>query len=147
MKPIAVTTLFFAMLLALPAAAEEADLTGTWVGVSGFIRTTGGDDMMVGDTSTVVITIASQNGPVFSGSYGWVHPERMQDMHDGEKVTHESEETFVGVIHHDGKTISLADHPDTGFFSGALVDANSMELVIEESGPYAIAGRITFARQ
>ncbi|MEM1153178.1 MAG: hypothetical protein AAGI44_03500 [Pseudomonadota bacterium] len=147
MKPITVTFLCFAILFSFPAAAEGPNLTGTWVGVSGVIRTTGGNDMMVGDTSTVVITIASQNGPVFSGTYGWVHPETMQDMHDGDKITHESEETFVGVTHHDGKTITLADYPDTGFFKGALVDADTMGLVIYESGPYAIAGRITFARQ
>lgn len=145
MKPM--VAFLFVALLSLPAAAEEPDLTGTWVGVSGVKRTTGGDDVMIGDSSTLVITIASQNGAVLSGSYSWEHPETMQDMHDGEKVTHRSEETFVGVIHHDGKTITLADHPDTSYLSGALVDANTMELVIVESGPYAIAGRMTVARQ
>ena len=71
----------------------------------------------------------------------------MQDMHDGEKVTHQAEETFVGVIHPDGRTITLADHPDTGHFTGTLVDPDRMELVIYESGPYAIAGRMTIERE
>ena len=57
-----------ALLLPLAASAEEPDLTGTWTAVSGVIRTTGGEDLIIGETSTVVFTIENQNGPVLSGT-------------------------------------------------------------------------------
>ena len=103
--------------------------------------------MAVGVTSEVKLTIESQNGAVFSGTYGWKHPEAMQEMHDGKEVTHTSVEDLIGVVHADGRTVTLVDHPDTGMFLGQLIDDNTIEIVIYESGPYAIAGRLTLVRQ
>ncbi|WP_421724130.1 hypothetical protein [Bauldia sp.] len=140
-------TLGAALLVAGAAFADEPDLTGTWEAVSGSIRTTSGETMVMKETSHVEFIFTDQVGPVFSGTYGWVHPETMQDMHDGEKVTHEALETIVGVIHHDGRTITISDHPDTGIFIGEIVDDNRIELITFESGPHALAGRMTLERQ
>jgi hypothetical protein len=129
------------------AFAKDPDLRGTWEAVDGVIRTTSGKDMSVGATSRLSVVIDSQNGAVFSGTYGWKHPETMQEMNDGKEVTHTAVENFIGVLHADRRTVTFVDHPDTGMFLGQLVAEDTIEIVIYESGPYAIAGRLTLVRQ
>ncbi len=146
MKTIAAAFAATALMLSA-AAADEPDLIGTWTAESGVMRTTSGEMLNLGKTSTIEFVVTEQDGPVFSGVYRWVHPETMQDMHDGSQVTHRAEEQFVGVVHFDGKTITFADHPDTTIYSGQLMEADRMELISVEAGPHAFVGRIRLVRQ
>ncbi|WP_421724129.1 hypothetical protein [Bauldia sp.] len=131
----------------VPASAEDIDLTGKWKVVSGTIRTSSGETLIIGETSTTEFVFTDHVGPVFSGNYSWEHHEEMQDLHDGEAVTHRSQEDFVGIIHPDGKTFTIADHPDTGLAVGMIVNANRIELIGFEAGPHAYTSHSVLVRE
>lgn len=139
--------LIILLLASNSALAETPDLTGTWRLESGFLRTHAGKTIDFAEASDVFMTIIDQDGPVFSGQYGWRHPDAMQDLHDGEKITNEATEAFVGVIHFDGRTITIADHPDSTVYIGRLVGEHQMELIAYESGPNAFASRAIMTRE
>ncbi|MEM6503841.1 MAG: hypothetical protein AAF711_00090 [Planctomycetota bacterium] len=144
--------LFFTILIILllasnSALAETPDLTGTWRVESGFLRTHAGETIDFSEASDAFMTITDQEGPVFSGNYGWRHPDTMQDLHDGETTTNEANEAFVGVVHFDGQTITIADHPDSTVYIGRLVEENRMELIAYESGANAFASRAIMIRE
>ena len=144
-----IASLTAAALLALPAPvlAQETDLTGLWKVVSGKIRTSSGETLTIGEDSTTEFVFENQDGPVFSGNYSWVHPEDLEDFHNGVEITNRAEEDFVGIIHPDGVTFTIADHPDTGLATGRIVDDNTIELVGYEAGEFAYVSFSVLVRE
>src|SRR3984893_17799321 len=111
--------LAFAMLAAMPAAAETAipDLRGTWKGESESIVLGGGNPHHPATQANepqlrsvpFTLTIDKQEGRRFSGTFS----------------SPRSSETIVAVISRSG-TIFLAD--DEGYTNGTLLAPNRMEL-------------------
>ncbi|MCP3952945.1 MAG: hypothetical protein GY697_12125 [Desulfobacterales bacterium] len=139
------------LLIILPltgatAQVYQPNLVGEWLfvendGISYKGKAEGGGD------TRLVLNIKEQHGRLFKGTFSWLLSENNDHLHDGTKYTHKSTEDIIGVIGYDGTTLTIAEHPDTGYQFGKLIDENTLELVLVESGPHAIAAYALAKRQ
>ncbi|MCP4383393.1 MAG: hypothetical protein GY798_18565 [Hyphomicrobiales bacterium] len=139
------------LLTSLPLTAalaqnSEPNLVGTWVYVEGDGITYKGKSEVKPEIE-VIFDIEEQHGRVFKGTYSWSFPDTHGHLHDGTKHTNASTTGIVGVIGIDGTTLTIADHPDTGYHFGSMVDADTIEFVSVESGPQAVAAYGLLKRQ
>lgn len=120
MKKFSLSLLILTLLVALAMptlAADIPDLTGTWEGKpSGFVYS---KDKLhhIKHQNLITYIIERQEGRFI---YGRKLAARTVDglQHD---------ETFVGIISADGRTISIADY-EAGYAFGDIINANELEI-------------------
>jgi len=137
------TLLTISLLLLIGSGANGQEtppnLVGVWHPVDGMLITYQGDVLPMGGDPSWEVEIISQEGPVFSGTYRWSHPESVE-LHDGESVTNMAEEAFLGVFSGDDVSFVMADTPDVAYWFGQVLAEDRIELRYIESGPHAAAG-------
>jgi len=129
------------------ASGQDAhpDLTGLWRSVDYAGITYQGTHL--DPETTVELDIADQNGPTFSGAYRWYLGTPIDQLHDGTEIVNQAEETIVGVLSVDRTTLIIAEHPDTTYRFGRLTGTDTMELLVIESGPHALAVWMVLERE
>ena len=140
-------SLLLVLACANPVSAQGArpDLLGTWVLVVGEFRTPAGVlDQSRGSNEIVIL---EQTDATFAGKYRWSHPGAEGQLNDGKTETTSGEEDFIGVFNWDDQSFFMVDHPDTSIRMGRIVNRQTIETILIESGPYAIATRQVFVRQ
>ncbi|MEM7444420.1 MAG: hypothetical protein AAF414_13930 [Pseudomonadota bacterium] len=140
-------TFFAFMAMSGAAIAQDTipDITGVWVPTSGQIITREGALLSLTDMPRNEVVIEMQDGALFRGLYRWHHPEGTR-LDDGETETHMAEEMLLGVFGGDGRSFIIADTPDNGYWFGAVLDDDHIELRYVESGPHAVAGTSVIER-
>ena len=123
-----------------------SDILGTWVAFEGTGLTYKGKTMSA-DNGHFEITIIEQQGPTFVGFFRWSLSKGFDHLRDGTRRTSQAAEMFLGVFSGDGESFMVADHPDTGYWSGRMLDDDTMETLTVESGPHAFVGRWIYKRQ
>lgn len=140
--------LLFVLAWASPLSAQgsKLDLLGTWVLVAGENRTAAGvlDEEKRG---TIEIEIVEQTDATFAGKYRWSRPGTEGQFNDGTTETTEAEEDFIDVFSWDGSSFIMVDHPDTSIRVGRIVNPQTIETMLVESGPYAFVARQVYVRQ
>lgn len=127
-------------------ADDLPDLVGSWVAVDGQMHFWHGTPLDVAqDGHAMRIDIDEQIGALLSAVMVYTNPSGLHG-HDGDELTDDATEKLVGVIDWDGRTILFADTPDIGFHRIVLIDDDTMEMTMLESGEYALAGRILLKR-
>jgi hypothetical protein len=96
---------------------------------------------------TIEIEIVEQTDATFAGKYRWGHPGTEGQLHDGTTETTQGEEDFIGVFSWDGASFIMVDHPDTSVRTGRIVNPQTIETILVESGPYAFVARQVYVRQ
>jgi hypothetical protein len=132
------------LLVWAPVLAQEGpppDLVGTWKGE----RTTYFQEGK--RQATEELRITEQDGAYFRATKTWQHAEKdMEPLgHVGEPIGRASE-PMLGVIDFDGETIYMVEHGDWGQFRGRLVDRDTIQGVLMESGPHAVIYRVVLKR-
>ena len=141
-------SLLLVLACANPVSAQGAkpDLLGTWVLVAGEFRTPAGVlDQSKRGTNEIVIL--EQTEATFAGKYRWSHPGAEGQLNDGKTETTSGEEDFIGVFNWDDSSFFMVDHPDTSIRMGRIVNRQTIETILIESGPYALVTRQVFVRQ
>jgi hypothetical protein len=133
------------LLVWAPALAQDGalpNLVGTWRGE----RTTYFKEGQ--RQATEELRIMEQNGAYFRATKIWEHVEKDSEPmgHVGERGVHQASEPMLGVIDFDGETIHIVEHADWGQFHGRLVDRDTIEGVLMESGPHAVIYRVVLMR-
>ena len=62
--------------------------------------------------------------------------------HVGERGVRQASEPMLGVIDFDGETTYMVEQMDWGQFHGRLVDRDTIEGVLIESGPHVVIYRV-----
>jgi hypothetical protein len=120
--------------------AKMPDLRGTWTGDFNIVRTQypeklGPNPLAFSKpgfhrANGVTYVIERQDGALFKGTETFGH----------------SKQTFVGTIHFDGKTLSMADHGGT--FTGQLAGSDTIHLIyLENTAHGQVAARGTITRK
>ncbi len=143
---IVVLLAFLPTLAGANGHAGVPDILGTWTATEGTGLTYQGKTTST-DNGHFEITIIEQKGPTFVGFFRWSLTKEFDHLHDGTRRTNRAAEMFLGVFSGDGKSFIVADHPDTGYWSGRMLDNDTMELLTVESGPHAFVGRWIYERQ
>lgn len=139
------TLIVIVSLFALVSAAASQSLptlVGTWEGP---FRAKLVDGITTGQ---FVLIIDEQDGELFSGR----KVINRDDNHGGlvtannERVRN-ADEKFIGVISADGSSFYLAEAGDPGWYSGRIMDGDTIELTYVESGEVPIVHRTTVTRQ
>lgn len=145
---VAAIVLLSAFLSASPIAAEEApeSLVGTWIMTEVTGRTWNGTKLRMDAYSKLELEISEHDGPILSGTYRRVVPDKDAGMHDGKEIKVDTTESFIGVRDFDG-TYMVVDHPDTSLFRLKRIDENTIDTVFFEPGPKAVVARTVFKRQ
>ena len=127
-------------------ADDLPDLVGSWVATEGQLHFWHGTPMEVAKDGHVMrIDIDEQIGALLSAVMVYTNPSGVHG-HDGDDLTETATEKMVGVIDWDGKTILFVDTPDIGFHRIVLIDDDTMEMTMLESGEFALAGRMILKR-
>lgn len=138
-------TILCSLLVWGPALAQEGalpNLVGTWKGE----RTTYFKEGQ--RQAAEELRITEQDGAYFRATKVWEHAEKNEQPlgHVGEPVGQASE-PMLGVIDFDRETIHMVEDEDWGQFRGRLVDQDTIEGILMESGPYAVIYRVVLKRE
>jgi hypothetical protein len=148
-RPILTAFSLLAILFSPVALAQSTvpDIVGQWDAVEGSHAIFTGEmgNEMAG---TIEIDVAAQLGYAFNGTLSWSRfdPED-PPTHDGTEQTPEAVEDIMGVFTGDGASFIIVEHPDTGMMFGRILDDDRLEIIIAESGEYALASRHVFVRR
>ena len=145
-KSLALYLIASMIICAVPFRAVAAEnipwLTGTWHAKFKLQTRQGISDC--GGT----LTITQQNEHLFRGTFSWsVDPATGIRADVNRRVGQKGTESVLGLLAWDNKSISMADAGDKGYWSGQLVDDQTMKLIYTESQRHAAVFRATFVRK
>ncbi|MEM7442618.1 MAG: hypothetical protein AAF414_04715 [Pseudomonadota bacterium] len=146
---IAAATAFAAFTFAATGAIAQSTVPNI-VGYWDSVETSGAtyEGLWEDQEHIVHLEITEQDGYAFIGHFRWSIPDLEEDhLHDGTGHTNEAEETIVGVFTGSGASFVIAEHPDTGYMFGQVLDDNRLEIIQFESGEFALVFRDIYERR
>jgi len=138
------------LLLFLPglahAQSNTPSLVGTWVSVIREVAHWSGTLTSESDTVATLV-VEGQLGGVFRGTMT-LQIDKSEPKYEGkEGLSRSLSETVLGVIDWDNVSVSWVDHEDETVYRARLVNENTMEVIVLEAGPHAVATRQIMIRQ
>ena len=147
----ATTFLASAFLLVLaPQVAVSQDAIPNLVGFWDRVEGEGSGINSLGEyyTSQQTFEFTSQEGHAFTGIMSWSIEQDVGPANNvGDQVVNEADEQIIGVFNMDGSTFVAVNHPDGTYFFGSMVSEDRFELIMAESGEFAIAQLVLFERR
>ncbi len=116
------------------------NLVGVWTGKAKFMLPDGVTDQIH------VFKFIAQNDIFLKGEHSWDIPGKNLKSHDGNDHAHQSTESFLGIIAHDG-TIMIVEHGDNTRFNMRLLNRYTLDFIATEGGDHPLVGHGVLVRE
>lgn len=138
------------LLVLVPHLAHSQDAIPNLVGYWDRVDGEGSGINSLGEyyTSQQTLEFTSQEGHAFTGVISWSIEQDVGSANNvGDRITNEAAEQIIGVFNMDGSTFVAVNHPDGTYLFGSMIGEDRFELIMAESGEFAIAQLVVFERR